>query len=238
MAKAKQGVIVAGSDTHIVPPNSRLAKSEIELLEATADGYEAFHRMGVVLMRIEHDREYEDAGYADFTTYMNDRQPCGMKQAHASRLMQAARIRPLLPDVSKFPGGIWSEKAVRPLAKNKYKDAHGNVIVYSKQDIRRLGREIKKRVKAGEKLTANLVKSVVDEDLGLIRQKEERKWAEVAGAPTPAQVLWEHAGEIRTLFNSLVEWTDENWMDAERESPGVCEAFAAELDRLASLLRS
>lgn len=53
---------------------------------------------------------------------MNERQPCGIRKAHAYALIQAMKVRPLLPE---FPGlpetGTWTETSIRPLLHKDFK---------------------------------------------------------------------------------------------------------------------
>ena len=60
--------------------------------------------------------QYKQAGFDSFADYMNERQPCGIKRAHAYALIQAMKIRPLLPEIPGPPeNAVWTETSIRPL---------------------------------------------------------------------------------------------------------------------------
>ena len=59
---------------------------------------------------------YKQAGFDSFADYMNERQPCGIKRTQAYALIQAMKIRPLLPEIPGPPeNAVWTETSIRPL---------------------------------------------------------------------------------------------------------------------------
>lgn len=209
-----------------VPKNSALAKSEHELYEAMSGAYESFYSQGVILNRINVEKEYKDAGFESFAEYMNERQPCGIQRAQAYRLIQAMQIRPLLPVVSDSETGSWSEWSIRPLL---HKD-------FSPADQKRLGNKIAKRVKNGEKLTASLVKEVCDDDRGVERKAAEKQQQEVAETPTPFEIIKQCRVALRGWIKSLGSVPGEFWVDAETETPGCRKELSETASELASVL--
>jgi hypothetical protein len=210
-----------------IPKNSALAKSEHELYEAMSGAFESFYSQGVILNRINVEREYKDAGFESFADYMNERQPCGIKRVQAVRLINAMKLRPHLPDVpTGNNSGIWSERAIRPLL---HKD-------FEPSDQKRLGKKIATRVKNGEKLTAALVKQVCDEDRGVERRASEKKQAEVAETPTAGGTLAKIFAECALWKQSLGNVPDDFFKEAVAEDSESVTRLIRILGELSSIL--
>lgn len=214
---------------HKIPKGCALEKSEHELAKAMLDQFEAFYRQGVVLERIKNEKEFQDANYTSFDEYMNERQPLGIKQAHAWRLIAAKNIRPLLPELDSPMGeSVWTERAVRPLT---HKD-------FSRSDVRRLGKKIATQVRKGVPLSDTLVKRICDEDRGVESQKTEKAAAKLDAADTPAKVLQRIRVEAELWQSSLAAMPEDFWSDAESEDEGCLRRTISALSDLVSFLRS
>lgn len=222
-----KSMIVAESGNHTVPKNSRLAKSERELAEAMIDYFEAFYKQGVILERINTDREFNDAGYSSFPEYMDKAQPCGIKKSHAYRLIAAKRVRPLLPTFPESGNGIWTAHSIQPLTHKDFKPA----------DVKRLGKKIATLVKNGEPLTESLVKKVCNEDRGVEKAKFKKKSAEIAAADTPAKAIERMTVEINLWLKSLGMVPGDFWLEAEDDEPGCVESLISALSEFADFLR-
>jgi hypothetical protein len=209
-----------------IPKNSALAKSEHELYEAMSGAFESFYSQGVILNRINVEREYKDAGFESFADYMNERQPCAIKQAHAYRLISAMKLRLLLPELSNLDNGTWSEGAIRPLLHKEFEPS----------DQKRLGKKIATRVKNGEKLTAALVKQVCDEDRGVERRASEKKQAEVAETPTAGGTLAKIFAECALWKQSLGNVPDDFFKEAVAEDSESVTRLIRILGELSSIL--
>lgn len=211
---------------HDVPKNSTLAKSEHELYEAMSGAFESFFAQGVILNRINIEQEYKEAGFDSFADYMNERQPCGIQRVQAVRLINAMKLRPLLPDVPTGNNGVWSERAIRPLL---HKD-------FTPADQKRIGKKIATLVKNGEKLTAALVKDVCDKDRGVDQAKIEKKKQELKATKTLAETLLDLELTIELWMKSLGEVPGEDWSDAELDDPGCCKRLSKMASKFASFL--
>jgi hypothetical protein len=228
---AKQELMIR--DDHYVDPDSNLAKQERLLLEAMTSWGESFYKMGVVLTAIRDSRTWEkDAGYTNFDQYCDDRQPQGLKRTQVKSLIAASKIRPLLPTFegngNAANGGVWTERNVRPLTHSDFKPG----------DVRRLCKKIATHVKRGERLTASLVKSICDEDRGVVRQTQERKAKQFAKADSPSQVLHKLKVDVELWQLSLAELPADFWVDAESEDAGCLKRAISAVSELASFLRS
>lgn len=218
---------------HHVPEGSPLENSEWELSEAVANSFEDFYRQGVILDKIRTEKEYKLAHYESFDEYCNDRQPCGIKAAHAYRLIKAKNVRHLLPTFSdnNSPIGekpLWTEGAMRPLLHKDFKPS----------DQKRLGRKIATRVKKGDKLTAKLVKEVCDADRGVEKKNRSKAQRAIAKADTPAETIQSMKVDVDLWLSSLGEVPGEFWEDAEKDDPGCVKRLIGALSNLASFLRS
>tara|TARA_R110000824_G_scaffold262007_1_gene450761 strand:- start:1001 stop:1681 length:681 start_codon:yes stop_codon:yes gene_type:complete len=215
----------------IVPAGSRLARSVLELHETLVDAYEAFFRRGCILDRIRTDREFEDAGYDDFSSFMNAVQPCGIQRDQARRLIEAKNIRPDLPALphSDAPVGAseWSERTIRPLTKldEPYK-------------WKRVSKRVVAAVKKGEAFNAKLVQREVDRFTGADVERAEKKAAKVRAADTPGDVIRNIAFDTNQWLESLENATQEFWDDAEEQRPGCVKEAAKALSKLSLFLRS
>ena len=209
-----------------IPKNSALAKSEHELYEAMSGAFESFYSQGVILNRINVEREYKDAGFESFEKYMDERQPCGFKKSHAYRLIAAMKIRPLLPEFPESGNGAWSQSSIEPLL---HKD-------FEPSDQKRLGKKIATRVKNGEKLTAALVKQVCDEDRGVERRASEKKQAEVAETPTAGGTLAKIFAECALWKQSLGNVPDDFFKEAVAEDSESVTRLIRILGELSSIL--
>jgi hypothetical protein len=88
----------------------------------------------VILNRINIEKEYKQAGFESFADYMNERQPCGIKRAHAYALIQAMKIRPLLPEIPGPPeNAVWTETSIRPLLHKDFTPADQKIPSQSSQ---------------------------------------------------------------------------------------------------------
>lgn len=206
----------------VVPPSSKLARSLLELQYAFAGHFEAFYRQGVILDRIRVEQQYKDAGFESFRTFIDEVQPCGMKHAHARRLINAKDVRDRLPE---SPNGRvdWSERALRPLTHSDFTPA----------DQRRLGKKVLTRVKRGEKLTASLVKEICDTDRNAVGKKVDRQ---MRTAHTPASVLEEMRQTLTEWRVSVESFDGDFWEDAESDAPGRAKLLSGELSKLASII--
>ena len=209
-----------------VPKNSALAKSEHELYEAMSGAFESFYSQGVILNRINVEREYKDAGFESFEKYMDERQPCGFKKSIAYQLIKAMKLRPLLPDVSNTLENMWTERSIAPLL---HKD-------FEPSDQKRLGKKIATRVKNGEKLTAALVKQVCDEDRGVERRASEKKQAEVDQTPTAGGTLAKIFAECALWKQSLGNVPDDFFKEAVAEDSESVTRLIRILGELSSIL--
>lgn len=221
---------------HRVPPGSTLAILEQKLADAMCEQYEAFYRQGVILEEIKGDpkdpkkQPFRNAGYSSFNDYLKERQPLGINRTHGWRLIAAKNIRHLLPTFESPNGdsGLWTEGAIRHLTRKEF----------SPSDVKRLGKKIATQVKRGEKLTADLVKRVCDEDLGVPKQKARRHAERLAATETPAQIMQRLKVEVELWHKSLEEFPASFWDDAEQEDRGCTKRAIAALSDLASFLRS
>jgi hypothetical protein len=212
---------------HQVPKNSTLAKSEHELYEAMSGAFESFYSQGVILNRINVNHEYKDAGFDSFADYMNERQPCGIKKSHAYRLIDAMKLRPLLPEIPpQGESNVWTEKAIRPLL---HKD-------FTPADQKRIGKKIATQVKNGEKLTASLVQSICDQDRGVDKQKEEKQKQELKTTKTAAETLLDIELQIELWMKALGDVPGEFWVDAEADDRGCTKRLSKMLFAFASFL--
>lgn len=216
--------------SHNVPKDSRLAKSEHELYEAMSGAFESFFSQGVILNRMNIEQEYKDAGFDSFADYMNERQPCGIKYAHSTRIIAAMKLRPLLPEIA--PGAnkpesvVWTEKSIRPLL---HKD-------FTPADQKRIGKKIATRVKNGEKLTAALVKDICDKDRGVEQTKTEKAKAELKLTNTAAETLHEMERQIELWMEALGIVPSEFWSDAETDDRGCTKRLSRVASNFASFL--
>jgi hypothetical protein len=208
--------------------NSALAKSEQELYEAMSGAFESFYSQGVILNRINIEKEYKDAGFDSFEKYMNERQPCGIKRSHAWRLIAAMKARPLLPEIQSPNGdsGLWTEGAIRPLLHKDFKP----------NDQKRIGKKVASAVARGEKLTAALVKSICDDERGVERRKAVKHAEAVAETPTPFGVIKKCRAELRGWIKSLGMVPSAFWEEAESEERGCRKELSAVASELASVL--
>ena len=210
-----------------VPAGSALAKSENELYSALQSQFESFFSQGVILNRINIEKEFKVAGFESFADYMNERQPCGIQERQAWRLIAAMKLRPNLPTLS--PGdsvGVWTEKAIRPLL---HKD-------FAPKDQERLGKKIATAVKKGTKPTAALVKDICDKDRDVDGIKDKKKAAELSSALTPYGLLKKYRTDVAVLINNLKELPSGFWTAAEEEKAGCRKQFAETASELVSLL--
>lgn len=219
-------LIVADSNPHKVPKNSKLETSERELREAMSGAFEAFYSQGVILERIRANEEHKDANYESFADYMDKRQPCGIKAVQAYGLIRAMKLRPLLPDFAQREI-VWTEYSIRPLL---HKD-------FTPADQKRIGKKIATLVKNGEKLTASLVKSVCDEDRGVDKKKQKAKSAEIAATDTAAQTIERMTVEVNLWLKSLEMVSDDFWLEAEEDEPGCVKELISSLSKFAGFLR-
>ena len=221
--------IAVVSESHDVPPGSRLANSEQELAEAMVDHFEAFYKQGVILERIKNDQEYKDAGFTSFDKYMNERMPLGIKKTLGYGLIRAKNIRHLLPTIDSAMAEkcVWTERAIRHLTHKDFKPA----------DVKRLGKKIATQVKKGEPLTEKLVKSICDADRGVDRKKAKKKAAEVAATDTASETLRKMQSEVEDWLMSLGVVPSNFWEEAESDDPGCTKEFISALSELASFLR-
>jgi hypothetical protein len=215
--------------TGVIPAGSRLAMSVLELHETLVDAYEAFFRRGCVLDRIRTDREFEDAGYDDFSSFMNAVQPCGIKRDQARNLIAAKNIRPDLPALphSHATNVAWSEWTIRPLTKldEPYK-------------WKRVSKRVVAAVKKGEEFNAKLVKREVDKFTGADVERAETEAAKVRAADTPGDVIRDIAFDTNQWLESLENAPQEFWDDAEEQRPGCVKEAAKALSKLSLFLRS
>jgi hypothetical protein len=213
---------------HQVPNGSQLAKSEQELYEAMSGAFESFYSQGVILNRINIQKEYKQAGFDSFSDYMNERQPCGIKKTQAYSLIQAMKVRPLLPEFPPMAeSGAWSERAIRPLL---HKD-------FTPADQKRIGKKIAAQVNNGEKLTATLVKSICDADRGVDKQKEEKQKQELKTTKTAAETLLDMELQIQLWMQALGNVSGEFWSDAEADDKGCTKRLSDMASGFASFLR-
>ena len=66
---------------------------------------------------------------------LNERQPCGIQRAQAYKLIQAMKLRPLLPEVSAAETGGWTEYAIRPLLHKDFTPADQGSRARQKPDV-------------------------------------------------------------------------------------------------------
>lgn len=222
----KTTAIALRDTSHNVPKGSKLARSEHELFEAMSGAFESFFAQGVVLNRINIEREYKDAGFDSFADYMNERQPCGIKKSGAYRLIAAIKVRPLLPELSQELGNIWTEHSIRPLL---HKD-------FSPADQKRIGKKIATQVKNGAKLTAGLVKQICDNDRGVDKQKDEKHKLNLKTTKTAAETLLEIELQIELWMKSLESVSGEFWLDAEADDRGCTKRLSKMASAFASFL--
>jgi len=213
-----------------VPKNSALAKSEHELYEAMSGAFESFYSQGVILNRINIEKEYKDAGFESFPDYMNERQPCGIKANYAYKTIAAMKIRIHLPELctagTNAEAPVWTEKAIRPLLHKDFKP----------NDQKRIGKKVAAAVERGEKLTASLVKSICDNERGVERRKAVKHAEAVAETPTPFGVIKKCRAELRGWIKSLGMVPSAFWEEAESEERGGRKELSAVASELASVL--
>jgi len=218
-----------------VPANSRLAKSERELIEASQHMFEDFVATGVILMRILDKKEFADGGFTSFNKYMNERQPLGLKASQAKDVIRAARIRSKLPDLKagapalEKPKPTWTVRAIVPLTNKDLEE----------KDVKRIAGEVAKRVAEGETLSEKMVKDEINGDLVILRKrdksKKERTTKEVR-LSFHVKTFLTTCKRYRKLFESVTAVRD--WEDVERDSSGLAASVADELEAIASYLRS
>jgi len=225
---AKSTALVTQS-RHSVPLGSKLDKYEKQLASAMANGFEEFCKTGVILEKIRDEKAYEDAVYKSFEQYMNERMPCGLKKTQAYAIIKAKNVRPLLPAVSNNSatgGETWTERSIRPLTHSKLKPT----------DQRRIGKEVAKRVKKGERLTASLVKSICDEELGTEKKKAKKKQKRFKEASLANNLRY----SIETVIGlrvGLEMYYEDAWSEVDVEGSGLITALIDELGQLTSFLK-
>lgn len=187
---------------------TRLELSEQELQPAFNAHCEAFYRQGEILKRILRDREFADLGYTSFDQYMNERKPLGLMQRHAWRLINAMEVRKALPDID-CPSGqsaVWSEGCIRPLTHRAFCPA----------DHKRLGKKIANRVAKGEKLTADLVKTICDKDRGVEQAKAEKAKVELKLSMTLTETVQDLRATMELWQKELATIPDCNWQQVSK----------------------
>jgi len=107
------------------------------------------------------------------------------------------------------------------------------------QDVKRIGKEVVKRVEKGEPLSVKLVKEEVNGDLGILRKREaarkERDKKE-ARLSFHVKTFLTTCKRYRKLFESVTAVQD--WEDVDSDSSGLVASVADELEAIASYLRS
>lgn len=185
--------------------------------------YESFYHVGMML----RDLEWDVLGYRTFKECL--REELQMSYRHARQLITAAELRPKLPECSIEHSGekvTWSESTVRQLLR-----------LETQRDQVRVARKVVQYVEKnpGEKFTAKLVKTFVDQ--------------EKAPKPLKEKPVKQGEGNLHVILMRYVyqmeEWCGtlnknvpkEGWILLRDKQPEVVERFIAVCESLASFVR-
>jgi len=226
-------------------------KQRLQTLEnQICKNYEAFVATGRALKEIRDDELYRENGHDTWESYLKNRvaEEFGIESTHARRLIQAAAIRPKLPNLR--PRAVdnsvqWSQRAVLEFARLAPNDesASGHpkdISSLRKQDVTRVANEAIKIAKEQNKpLNSAIVRQAVDNDLGVDRSKKARKTKSKQNNGIDLDhYIKSKIGQIEAITEHLAVVPASAWTLLDDRDPGLAKRLAEVCDELAGLLRS
>ena len=211
--------------------------------------------MGRELMRIRDDELYKFDGFKTWTDYLNLRvgETFGIEKSQAYKLITSAQLRSKIQYASSTTvDEKLSEKAilefVRLAPKSDDHDQRRDVSRIHNGDVKRVlnkaQEEAKKRPDG--KVTASVVRKMVDQDLGIDRAamaKETKRVQEQARAELEQRradlraYLADTAGTNQGTLKAITCITDDQWRLFRKENLYVIDAAIKSCDSLAVFLR-
>ena len=208
------------------PAISREAEARALTEEIRADlhqSYESFYHVGMKLRKVEWDQ----LGYKSFREYL--REEFDITEGYAARLVDAAKLRPKLPDLDNCQADqkpVWSESKVRPL-----------LTLHTPQDQVRVARKVAQHVEKHPdvKFTAKVVKTFVDEEK---TPKPPKEKPVKEGESNVHRILMRWTYQMEEWHGLLIkDIPTEGWILLREEQPEVVKRFIAACDSLANLAK-
>jgi hypothetical protein len=203
------------------------------------------------LKEIRDDELYKEDGFDTWDAYLKQRVSLdfGIEGSYAVRLINAAIVRPKLPDPKILPDNCpgdekpsWKPSVVREFERLAPQDPdHAQ-----RRDLRRLKKtDVEKVAKAaveiakeqGKPVTANIVRQAVNAELGIKPEKREPAPKQDYGIDLPVY-LKQKIGQIEGIIELLADVPADGWKLLEKSEPRLAERLATVCDELAGLLRS
>jgi len=215
--------------------NAALQDAEERIRDAEFDVTRGFFSIGEALKKIRDGELWKQAGARNWGDYCQQRR-INYSKRYSNKLIRMPQNRELLADLSG-PGHIcptWTVTAVEELHR-----------LSEPNDIRRVSKKAATRVKNGAAFSTRLVHKLVDDDLGLTRQRKEAKQAQEAAdykrlyePPTVAATLSEWGNDINSKLRTLESLDESLWDDALNESSDVLRYVENAAADLAAFLKA
>ena len=215
-------VLVAADDRAVVSRQERARTLTEEIRAEIEQSFESFYHVGIKLRNVE----WRFLGYLSFKEYL--REELEITPTHAYRLMDAAELRPKLPEspIGHSANGAWTETKVRELLR-----------LETPQDQVRVSRKICQHLEKNpdEKFTAKLVRKFVEEEKA---PKPKRQKRAIEGEGNLHKILMRWIYQMQEWRESLMKNVPkEGWELLREQQPEVMKRFIAECDSWTDLAR-
>ena len=226
-------------------------KQRLRTLEKSIRGtMEQFVETGNALKEIRDDRLYEEDGFETWDAYLKQRvgEDFGIEKTQVQRLINAAIIRPKLPDAKMLNPHVgrdkpeWSQRAVNEFERLAPPDPEHSqrrdLSALRKQDVQRVAKAAVEIAKEQCKpVTAAIVRMAVNAELGIKPEKREPTSKQDFGIDLPVY-LRQKIGQIEGIIELLADVPADGWKQLEKSDPLLAKRLATVCDQLAELLRS
>lgn len=226
-------------------------KQRLRTLEKSIRGtMEQFVETGNALKEIRDDELFKEDRFDTWDAYLKQRvgQDFGIEATQVRNLINAAMIRPKLPDPKILQhSGVgesteWKPKLVKEFERLAPQDPEHaqrrDLTALRKQDVQRVAKAAVEIAKEqGKPVTAAIVREAVNADLGIKPEKREPAPRRDFGIDLPVY-LNQKVGQIEGIIELLAEVPADGWKQLEKSNPQLAERLATVCEQLAELLRS
>lgn len=231
---------------------SPIRKQRLRTLEKSIRGtMEQFVETGNALKEIRDDELFKEDGFDTWDAYLKQRvgEDFGIEGSYAVRLINAAIVRPKLPDPKilpdKCPGDekpAWKPSVVREFERLAPQDPEHaqrrDLTALRKQDVQRVAKAAVEIAKEqGKPVTAAIVRQAVNADLGIKPEAKANSEKRDYGIDLPVY-LTQKIGQIEGIIELLAEVPADGWKQLEKSQPHLAKRLATVCEELAELLRS